>query len=161
MQQDQRETRGRLLPWPGARVWVAGHADSVKRQVIELLDGGTKPTSGMLDAAFVTPRSADEWGYFAAKVLHRLRQPGTVWLILDATECRRTQTPTTPDTALARTGQQAVTIQSAPAPPPAFLSASESLSLTQVDTVTLDCGLYGFPFRLGTKFRPGEDCGNR
>jgi len=64
-----------------ARVWIGGH-DVAARQILEekLVDA-ERPPEGPLDAAFITPQSVEEAGYFARKLRSRLMPNAVVWVV--------------------------------------------------------------------------------
>lgn len=65
----------------GARVWVGGHDSSARRATQRCLAETIRAPSGPLDAAIITPQSADEAVHFAQKLHNRLAPNGTVWII--------------------------------------------------------------------------------
>jgi hypothetical protein len=63
------------------RVWLGGHNTERKREVERHLRGTHRPPTGPVDLAFITPQSADEAAYFAAKVQPRLSPGGAIWTV--------------------------------------------------------------------------------
>ena len=43
----------------------------------------TRPPTGSLDGAIITPQAIDEAEYFAQKVLPRLIDGGAIWIVID------------------------------------------------------------------------------
>lgn len=77
-------TKGVSERWglaPGMRVWLGGHNTETKREVERHLRGTHRPPAGPVDLAFITPQSADEAAYFAAKVQPRLSPGGAIWTV--------------------------------------------------------------------------------
>lgn len=66
----------------GARVWVGGHERTIRALIEPMLAGAQRPPSGVIDAAFVTPQTADELAYFAGKLRDRLAPGGALWAVV-------------------------------------------------------------------------------
>jgi hypothetical protein len=77
-----RETAKALGLCPAVRVWLAGHNGEAKRLVQRYFLHASRPVVGQVDVAFITPQTPEEWVYFATKILKRLANQGSVWLIL-------------------------------------------------------------------------------
>ena len=73
--------RARLGVRAGTRVWVGGHSVTAKRALAPHLAGTTRPPTGPVERAFVTPVSVDEAVYFATKVRDRLVDDGILWVV--------------------------------------------------------------------------------
>jgi hypothetical protein len=65
----------------GARVWVGGHNLNAKRVIAPFLTKTIRPARGPIDTAFLTPQSADEAIYFAAKLWNRMGPGGRLWIV--------------------------------------------------------------------------------
>lgn len=68
---------------PQGRLWIGGHNLAARRWVEQQLEQHTRPPTGPLDGAIVTPQTVDEAGYFAEKVLPRLVDRGALWIVID------------------------------------------------------------------------------
>ncbi|MBI1825803.1 MAG: hypothetical protein HY287_16590 [Planctomycetes bacterium] len=64
-----------------ARVWIGGHDVAVRKIVEEKLVDAERPPEGPLDAAFITPQTVEEAGYFARKLRSRLMPNAIVWVV--------------------------------------------------------------------------------
>jgi len=77
-------TKGVSERWglaPGMRAWLGGHNTEMKREVETRLGGTHRPPTGLIDLAFITPKSAEEAAYFAAKIRPRLASGGAIWTV--------------------------------------------------------------------------------
>ncbi|MHC5110851.1 MAG: hypothetical protein ACYTHJ_13350 [Planctomycetota bacterium] len=67
-------------------MWIGGHAERAKRFVHREFQQNSKPPTGGIDWAVITPQNADEACYFARKVKPRLNEPGVVWVVFASTD---------------------------------------------------------------------------
>ena len=96
-----------------SRVWVGGH-DARARRVIELLVApAERPPTGPIDVAIITPKSADEAGYFAAKLVERLSPVSVVWVVVSSDESGPLSAITTGLAELGLVASERVTINDA------------------------------------------------
>ncbi len=64
------------------RVWIGGHQLEAKKLATTICVGITKPPTGPLDAAIITPITSEEAAYFATKLQSRLISGGNIWIIV-------------------------------------------------------------------------------
>ncbi len=65
----------------GAGIWLGGHATDGKRLLHQLLIDMPRPPIGPIDAAFITPESADEAIHFSQKLSTRLGPGKRLWVL--------------------------------------------------------------------------------
>ena len=66
----------------GLRVWVGGNNTVARREIESFLSETTRPPTGPLDVAFITPSTNEEAAYFAAKLKPRLTAEARVWVVV-------------------------------------------------------------------------------
>ena len=69
-----------------SRVWVGGHDARARRVIESLVALAERPATGAIDVAVITPKSADEAVYFAAKLVKRLSPDSVVWVVVSSGE---------------------------------------------------------------------------
>ena len=69
-----------------SRVWIGGHDDRARRVIESLVAPAERPATGPIDVAVITPKSADEAVYFAAKLVKRLSPDSVVWVVVSSDE---------------------------------------------------------------------------
>ncbi len=70
----------------GLRIWVGGNNTDSRREIEHYLSEATRPPTGTLDAAFITPVTSEEAAYFAAKLKPRLTPNASVWVVVPRTD---------------------------------------------------------------------------
>lgn len=70
----------------GLRIWVGGNNTDARREIEQYLSETTRPPTGPLDAAFITPNTSEEAAYFAAKLKPRLTPDACVWVVVPGTD---------------------------------------------------------------------------
>lgn len=78
------ETSTLIHDWIAAaqgRVWIGGHNVRARKVLEEKLAHAERPPEGPIDAAFITPQTADEANYFARKLRLRLQPNAVVWIV--------------------------------------------------------------------------------
>ncbi len=66
------------------RVWLGGHLLEAKRVIESSLSQTSRPATGPIDVAIITPDTTDEAGYFADKLRPRLVPGATLWVLFPA-----------------------------------------------------------------------------
>ena len=62
-------------------VWIGGHQIEAKRAIEPYLLPTTRPATGPIDVAFITPETPEEAVYFTDKIAPRLVQNAMIWVI--------------------------------------------------------------------------------
>lgn len=78
----------------GLRIWLGGNNADARREIEHYLSETTRPPTGPLDAAFITPNTSDEAVYFAEKLKPRLTPDARVWVVVPRTDNSATQSTT-------------------------------------------------------------------
>lgn len=66
----------------GLRIWVGGNNVGIRREMETHLSETTRPPTGLLDAAFITPATSEEAVYFARKLKPRLSGDASLWVVV-------------------------------------------------------------------------------
>lgn len=80
----------------GLRIWVGGNNTDARREIERYLSETTRPPTGPLDSAFITPVTSEEAAYFAAKLKPRLTPDARVWVVVLRPENSVAQSATDP-----------------------------------------------------------------
>ena len=80
----------------GLRIWLGGHNTDARREIEHYLSETTRPPTGLLDAAFITPVTSEEAAYFAAKLKPRLTPDACLWVVVPGTNNSATQSAADP-----------------------------------------------------------------